>query len=46
MAKHYVVAEEEVTKIETIKVLKEAVWNITIMVDALIVIANISHTVQ
>jgi hypothetical protein len=27
MAKHYVVAEEEVTRIETIKVLKEAVWN-------------------
>jgi hypothetical protein len=27
MAKHYVVAEEEVTKIEKIKVLKEAVWN-------------------
>jgi hypothetical protein len=28
MAKHYVVAEEEVTKIEKVKVLKEAVWNI------------------
>jgi hypothetical protein len=27
MAKHYVVAEEEVTKIEKIKVLKEAVWS-------------------
>lgn len=28
MAKRYVVAEEEVAKIETVKVLKEAVWNI------------------
>jgi hypothetical protein len=26
MAKHYVVAEEEITKIEKVKVLKEAVW--------------------